>query len=438
MKKFTKLVMIFALALAACSTPKVALNVQRAPTLNTSDIKRVSVMPFEANNRAYKSIAQHATNVAINKIQATNNFTLVSHIMVEPRRLASQSFDDLIDAMFVGQITHVGEESSCSQSKTTDKKGKTTVYTTCTRAVLVEFNYSFVRARDGTIIGPINKKGSASASNESMNGLPSIETLAKKVIDAQMSTLYQDIVPYTVTVSRPLAKEADKTLQPQMEASLEHVKAGNYIAARNAYISIYESSKSMAAAENASILLEALGETKAAADFMQRVIAETGNPKAKEILARINAELRQTEKVDEFKASKDTKNPAEKIAAVASSEIQKHLPENARVWIINNSAAENVLIDNVIDNMASMLLHSGITIVDRQNTNLLQAEQRFQMSGHVNDDDIVGIGNLAGANMAIMLSVIGSGATRRLQVRVLDVQKGILIMQSDTDEKWSL
>jgi hypothetical protein len=171
---------------------------------------------------------------------------------------------------------------------------------------------------------------------------------------------------------------------------------------------------------------------------MQRVIDETGNPKAKEILARINAELRQTEKVDEFKASKDIKNPAEKIAAVAISEVQKHLPNDARVWIINNSASENALINNVIDNMASMFLQNGVTVVDRQNTNLLQAEQRFQMSGHVNDDDIVGIGNLAGANTVVMLSVIGSGAARRLQVRMIDVQKGILIMQSNTDEKWSL
>jgi hypothetical protein len=438
MKKIIRLASILALALAGCSSsPKVALNAQRAPTLNTSGIQRVAVMPFESASHSYRAVAKHATSVAASKIQATNNFTLVSYSMIEPRRRIGKSFDDLADALFAGQIANISEESGCAQSQYTDKNGNAVVHNTCVRTVQVEFNYSFVRARDGTIIGPVAKKGSASASSESMGSLPSIETLARNVIDAQMAFLYRDIVPYTVTVTRPLAKESDKALQPQMESALAHVKAGNYIAARDAYISVYESSRSMAATENASILLEALGETKAAADLMQRVIAETGNPKAREILARLNIELQHTAAVGEFKA-KDTRSPAEKVAEIASEEAQKHLSDSARVWIINNSAAENVLVNSVIDNMAAIFLRNGITIVDRQSTALVQAEQRFQMSGHVNDDDIVGIGNIAGVNRVIMLSVIGSGPSRRLQVRMLDVQRGVLLMQSGTDEKWSL
>jgi hypothetical protein len=439
MEKFTKFAGLLALALvlASCSSPKVALNVQRAPTLNTSGIQRVAVMPFESARHGYQAVAKHATSVAAGKIQATNNFTLVSYAMVEPRRRAGQSFDDLVDALFTGQIMNIDEKSDCSSKSYTDKKGETTVHTTCIREVQVEFNYSFIRSRDGTIIGPVAKKGSASASSDNMGGLPSIEALAINVVDAQMAYMHRGIAPYTVTVTRPLAKESDKALQPQMEAALAHVNSGNYIAARDAYISIYDISKSMAAAENASIILEALGETKAAADLIQRVAAETGNPRAREILARLNMELQQTAAVGEFKA-KDSRSPAEKVAKIAFEETQKHFPDSARVWIINNSAAENVLINNVIDNMAAAFLKNGITIVDRQNTALVQAEQRFQMSGHVNDDDIVGIGNMAGVNRVIILSVIGSGPLRRLQVRVLDVQRGILLMQSDTDEKWSL
>jgi hypothetical protein len=170
---------------------------------------------------------------------------------------------------------------------------------------------------------------------------------------------------------------------------------------------------------------------------MQRVLAETGNPRAGKVLARLNRELQETAGVGAFK-DKNSRSPAERVADAASGEVRKYLAGDARVWIINNSAAENALVNAVIDNMASALLRDGITVVDRQNADLIQAEQEFQMSGHVSDDDVVRIGNAAGANKIIVVSVSGTGAMRRLQVRVLDVEKGTLLMQSDTDDKWSL
>jgi hypothetical protein len=443
MKKATQFVLVvLVLVLAGCGgSKKVALEVSRPPTLNTSGIKRIAVMPFEYSHQAYQGLAQHATNVATSKIQATNSFTLVSPAMIQPRQRANQNFDDLVDALFVGQITSVNEETitgQCQHCTTANKKTTCTPYVCYSYKIDVNFNYSLVQARDGSVIGPVTKSGSVTVSERG-----NVEALAMKIIENQMALLYRDIVPYTVQVTRSLAKEANEAAKPQMEAALEQVKQGNYKSARDAYISIYESFKSIAAAENATIFLEALGETQAAADLMQRVVDETGNPKAKEVLARLNTELQATAAVSAFKETKDqkekdTRSAAEKVAEVASSEVQKHLSDSAKVWIINNSAAENVLISNVIDNMTAMLLRNGIVVVDRQSTALVQAEQKFQVSGYVSDEDIVGIGNIAGVNRVIMLSVIGSGPSRRLQVRMLDVQKGVLLMQSDTDEKWSL
>jgi hypothetical protein len=60
------------------------------------------------------------------------------------------------------------------------------------------------------------------------------------------------------------------------------------------------------------------------------------------------------------------------------------------------------------------------------------------MSGAVSDDDIVRVGNAAGANTIVLLGVEGSGALRRLRVKVLDVEKRSPIMQSDAGEKWQL
>jgi TolB-like protein len=427
------------LVLSGCAT-RIPLQVQRTPTLNTSGIQRVAVMPFDGR---YFGVAQYATNVAASKIQETGNFTLISPAVIGPRRRAGQDFADLVDALFIGEITRIGEESGSRTGERTvknkDGSERTETYITYYRNVEVEFTYSLVRARDGAVIGPVTRRGATGASSGESGRLASAEALARRIVDVQMATLYRDIVPYTLTVRRVMAKETNKALQPQMESALAQVKAGNYKIARDAYLAIYENSKSMAAAENASVILEALGETQVAADLMGRIFDETGNPKAKNILARLNKELQESAMVDEYQdTQKDARSPAEKAAEVASAEVQNHLSGNARVWIINNSSAENVLANNVIDNITAALIRRGITVVDRQNTELILEEQKFQMSGHVNDADIVRAGNLAGVNNVIMVSVLGAGAMRRLQVRVIDVQRGTVVMQSDTGDRWSL
>jgi hypothetical protein len=357
-------------------------------------------------------------------------------MVIESRRGTSHGFDDLADALFIGKITNIGESTTDEEGYRTDKAtGEKVPYIYYVRNVEVEFTYSFIRARDGTIIGPITKKGRAGDTNESRGSLTSVEELAKKVINSLMGSLHQDIAPYTITVSRTLAKDPLKALKPDMEAALAQVKAGNYLVARDAYIAIYEAHKSVAAAENASILFEALGETRAGADFMERVVAQTGNPRARNVLARLNMELREMAGAVEFK---EAKSGLEKVAGTAVGEVRKHVSGDARVLIINNSAAENALVNSVIDNMTSALLEGGVTVVDRQSTAMIQAEQEFQMSGHVSDSDIVSVGNMAGANKVVIVSVTGTGAMRRLQVRVLDVETGTVLMQSDAGGRWSL
>jgi hypothetical protein len=96
------------------------------------------------------------------------------------------------------------------------------------------------------------------------------------------------------------------------------------------------------------------------------------------------------------------------------------------------------MVEAVVDNLTSGFIQKGIGIVDRQNTVLVEAEQKRQMSGAVSDAEILRIGNAAGAKMIVIIGITGSGAMRRLQVRVLDIERGIPIMQSDTNDKWQL
>jgi len=96
------------------------------------------------------------------------------------------------------------------------------------------------------------------------------------------------------------------------------------------------------------------------------------------------------------------------------------------------------MAEAVIDNLTADFIRKGIGIVDRQNTAFVKAEQKLHMSGDVNDAEIVRIGNAAGAKTIIIIGITGFGAMRRLQVRVLDIERGVPIMQSDTDERWQL
>jgi hypothetical protein len=257
------------------------------------------------------------------------------------------------------------------------------------------------------------------------------------IVDEQLNYLGRDVAPHTVTEQRTMVndKSKNKELQARMKDAMALTEEGNYRSALDSYLRIYSGYRSVAAAENASILYEALGETRTAANFMQRVLAETGSPAAQGVRTRLNRIL-----LDQATLASDygsASSQIEKVAAYASNEIQAVLPANAKVWIYNN-ASRDPIAEAVVDNLISDFIRKGIGIVDRQNASLIDAEQRFQMSGNVSDYDFVRIGSLVGANTIATIGISGTGAMRRLQVRVLDIEKGIPIMQSNTSDNWRL
>jgi hypothetical protein len=467
-KIMTPLIAVSLFLITACAT-SIRLSVNYPPNLNTAGIKRIAVMPFEANAGVGREMAQYATSVVLKKIQEMNYFTLVDSSEIERFKKNNQNLENYIDAQFVGRITRININNETSNGSYKNKNGDVTYYTDYITKVEIEFNYSLVLARDSRIIGPVYKKNSKSSSNrenspssqellpsavnEQLNknreispnsksspikdNYPSSSDLLRAAIDEQLRYLNHDIVPYTVIETRTFAEEKtkDKVLKEEMKNALALVKAGNYKSALSAYLDIYDRYKSIAAAENASILYESFGEVQTAADFMQRVYNETGNPKAIGTIARLNRILRdQAILASDYG---DTRDQTKKAADLASDEIQKVLPKNARVWIYNDSA-NNSMTAAVVDNLTSEFIRKGIKVVDRQNTALIEAEQKFNTSGYVSDNDFISIGNAVGANTIVVIGISGAGSTRRLQVRVLDIEKSVPIMQSDTSEKWKI
>jgi Tfp pilus assembly protein PilV len=135
----------------------------------------------------------------------------------------------------------------------------------------------------------------------------------------------------------------------------------------------------------------------------------------------------------------------------AISEIEKVLPDNATVWINKGAAGAgyNVnslgiatstagAVDTAVDDITSAFIQKGIRLVDRQNAALVQAEQKFQSGGNVSEQEMVSIGKAAGANTLVTVSVVPQGRKQRLQIRVIDIERGIPLMQTSSGEEWTL
>jgi len=433
-KLFMLLVFFVTICLAAGCATSISVKVQHPPKLNTAGIRRIAVMPFETGT-SNRDMAQYATSVATKRVQDTNYFTLVSASEVDRLRRNNQSIENYVDAMLTGQITRINTKNDTYHGTYKAKDGKTVNYIDYTTSVEIEFNYSLVLARDGRIIGPVSRGGSNSSTRR--DSYPSSAELLKSVIDNQMRQIARDIAPYYTFDSRTFASEStkDKVLKAEMKNAIGMVKAGSYRTALELYLGIYDEYKSVAAAYNASILHELVNDTRTAASYMQNVYNETGNPKVLEALARLNNILKdQAVLASDYGDKKDN---TDRVADYAGEEIQKVLPKNAQVWIYNN-AAKNPITTAVADNITSDFIKKKIVVVDRQNLKLIEAEQKLQMSGYVSDKDFVSIGNAAGANTIVVIDIIGTGASRRLSVRVLNLEKGIPLMQSDTSDKWRI
>jgi len=435
--KAAPIVALAALVLAGCAT-RVQLQVNRTPTLDTMGIRRVAVMPFQPAfmTAEHTAIANGITTQANSRIQATNAFTMVSAATVNSARSRGVGIENYVDALFTGRVTHFVANTAQRQEQRRDRAtGVTETHTFYFREVEVAFEYYFVRAHDGVIIGPVARRGRRSARNDNRNNLVPEMELAGRIISDQLRLLYRDVAPYTIRVSRSLEREPNRELRPQMDAALAHVRGQNYIAARQSYIAIWESHGSIAAAINASILYEAVGETENAVFFMEHVFAATGAPRASQVLARLNRELAEQTGVEAFD---DARTVAERVTEHAISEVRRVLPETARVWVHNDAAAHQVLVTDVIDNMISVFLSYGTPVVERQLIDLVLVEQNLHMDGAVSDSDFVSIGNLAGANTIVIVGITGTGGARRLQVRVLDISTGTVIMQSGTGSEWRM
>jgi len=120
--------------------------------------------------------------------------------------------------------------------------------------------------------------------------------------------------------------------------------------------------------------------------------------------------------------------PLQRAINKASDAITLDIPNRSKIAVLNIESSDKNLSEQVIDELEYIFVTSrNFTIVDRRTIDTIMQEQHFQLSGNVADNEAVSIGKMSGANIVITGSISGTGSSRRLTLRVLDVQTGQII-----------
>jgi hypothetical protein len=399
--------------------------------MDTNGIERLVVRPFEGSGNR-RQVAEALTLIFRDKVSGTGMFKVVEHAGYRPNT-------GMADAFLAGTVTGYTVEDGFHEEKRTRKTSdgqnvqvQVTVYD---RKVSLEFTYRIVNDRDGTVVHNGERKVSctASDSNENRAGLQAGLALARSAAEDALRGFNREVVPWTSTESLQLEKDSsgDKALKTRMKEADALVKAGSVKAAQTAYAQIYAETGSPAAGYNAAALAQPLYGLDTAISLMASLVNATGYGKASAELAR----LERFRGENAAAAANQTGTSARDLAIrKASDGLAAALPEGSRVSLLNISRSETDLGDVVIREMTDILIATGkITILDRQNLEIIEAEKQYQASGDVSDDAYVSIGKMLGVETIVTVSITGSGSQRKLTIRSMSVETGRVFYSDSTE-----
>jgi len=126
--------------------------------------------------------------------------------------------------------------------------------------------------------------------------------------------------------------------------------------------------------------------------------------------------------------ARSNKAMLEKAVEKISNELINQLPANSTLAVIHVSSDDKNTSLYAIDEIEYKLVNARkFKMVDRKRLGTIRAEQRFQMSGEVDDATAVSIGKMTGASIVITGEITKTGSTQRLSIRALDVKTAQIV-----------
>ena len=160
------------LALVSCAT-SVRFEVEHPPIIDLRGVNSITVIPFErGSTRAFEYLSGHVTSSLTAGIQ--NNALRGNLVFVDPNTLTNVPHHDLwrhVDVFITGRIANIHSNYHTRESARTIR-GENYRVITVTLTVTVEIDYSYIRARDGRILGTFRKTQQATDTAEHLRRLP--------------------------------------------------------------------------------------------------------------------------------------------------------------------------------------------------------------------------------------------------------------------------
>jgi len=310
--------LLFALipvVLASCAT-SVRFDVEHPPIVDLRGVSRITVIPFERNSlRGFEHLSAYVTAALSAGIR--DNMLRGNLMFVEPQTLANVPQHNLwqhVDVFITGRIIDIYSTDSAREGTRTIR-GEVVNVTTVTLTVTVYIEYSYIRARDGRVLGTFRKRERLTETAERIRGRPSqgggnrpggggwdqghwnhpnwnrpgpwnnpgwfdpdrdrdrgrgrrgrpggvsprrnswVEDVARSAINRFSLTMDRELAPWTTTEARNLRRRSGN--EPMLDEARRLVRLGRYDQALQIYREIYEQEGNVFAGFNTAVLFAA-------------------------------------------------------------------------------------------------------------------------------------------------------------------------------------
>lgn len=110
------------------------------------------------------------------------------------------------------------------------------------------------------------------------------------------------------------------------------------------------------------------------------------------------------------------------------------LPAKSKVVVLNFTSDWPKLSDYIIEELIGYIVNGAtLTVVDRNNLEIIRQEMNFQLSGEVNDETAQSIGKKLGAQIIISGGITALGNSYRLRIRAISVETAEILGMQNVD-----
>jgi len=111
-----------------------------------------------------------------------------------------------------------------------------------------------------------------------------------------------------------------------------------------------------------------------------------------------------------------------------SNYIISKLPVKSKVGIVNMNSSSVNLSNYIIDSIVMHLVNTNnFTVIERSELDIIQKEQRYQLSGEVSDETAASVGKQLGTHIIVTGSILPLGNNYSLRLKITDVQTAQII-----------